>query len=90
MGEQLRVVAAAVKVHGLTFSMPPPARHHDVLGRMHDFGIPDGPSWITGQGFLLSNGRWANREDAWLVAVAAGQLTARARSGPDLFSEDVW
>lgn len=86
----LRVVAAAVQAHGLTFSLPPPARHHNVLRLMHDLGLPDGPSWITGQGFLLSDGRWASRRDAWLVAVATGQLLDRAGRGPDLFSEDVW
>jgi hypothetical protein len=84
------VVAAAVQAHGMTFSLPRPARHHDVLHLMHSLGLPDGPSWVTGQGFLLSSGRWVNRRDAWLVAVAAGQLLERDRNGPELFSEDVW
>jgi hypothetical protein len=85
------VVAAAIQAFGLTFSLPPPARHHNVLHLMHKLEIPDRPIWIMSrQGFLLSNGSWVSRKDAWLVAVAAEQLLDRAGNGPELFSEDVW
>jgi hypothetical protein len=50
------------------------------------------------QGFLLSDGTFADRKRAMVVARAAGQLIPRAggyaegeiNNGTELFSEDVW
>lgn len=86
----LKVAAAAIKVGDLVFSLPRPARHHNILRHMHEIGVKGGPSWIAGQGFLLSDGRWVSREEAFEVAKGAGQLNDRVSFRPKLFSEDVW
>jgi len=68
-------------------SAPPPARHHNLFAIM-----PDGP-YPTGDesGFLLSDGMFATREYAAVIAIAAGQVQASAMTVPGkLFSEDLW
>lgn len=73
---------------GLVHSMPPPARHHDVVHRLHELGHKQ----VQGdeQGFLLSDGRFCRRKPAKRIARDAGQLLARACNLDDLYSEDVW
>lgn len=86
--EGLRVVAAAVKHRGEVHSLPPPARHHDVLRMMHESGIQqDGTSE---QGFLLSNGRFCRRRPACVIAERAGQIIEKTHPKDVLFSEDLW
>jgi hypothetical protein len=41
------------------------------------------------QGFVLSDGSFADRQRAAAVAIEAGQIQA-LRWPPDLYSEDVW
>ncbi len=84
-----RVVAAAIRSEatGEVFSLPPPARHHSVIALMADrFDQRDE------QGFLLSDGRFARRKAAYVVAVYAGQLVDGDGTAPQhgLFSEDLW
>lgn len=87
-GTALRVVSAACRSADLVFSMPQPARHADILLRIGNVS-PDN------QGFLLSNGKFANRRRAYQIAKAAGQITKRLEGpkyyqGDELFSEDMW
>ena len=43
------------------------------------------------QGFVTSDGRFVDREEAWRIAVDAGQVTEVAQtSRRELFSEDLW
>lgn len=84
-----RVVAAAIRSEatGEVFSLPPPARHHNVIALMGDrFRQHDE------QGFLLDDGRFARRKAARVVAIYAGQLADGAGVAPQhgLFSEDLW
>jgi hypothetical protein len=87
---ELRVVAAAIIGYdGNAYSLPPPARHHTVIAHMHyELGHPRPISGV--QGFMLSDGRFARRESARIVAERAKQLLARASKGDELYSEDVW
>jgi len=94
--EDLRVVAVAIQLYGIVHMLPPPFRHYHVMQYMtqiyRDTRI-DGE-----QGFLLSDGRFARRAPAMLVARAAGQLIPRTdgyakgeiSSRRELYSEDVW
>lgn len=86
-----RIVAAAIRTHGITCSMPAPARHHHVIHAMYYAGWGDESRSEHEQGFLDSAGVFLTREEAYVVAEAAGQIIAR---GPHrvgmLFSEDVW
>lgn len=69
---------------------PAPARHHHILRQLHRLneGRLD-----KGQGFVTDTGRYVDREEAWQIAKAAGQLNDRAPTdgrGGTLYSEDVW
>lgn len=87
---ELRVVAAAIIGYdGKPYSLPPPARHHDCIAYMHfELGHPRPISGV--QGFMLSDGRFARRKAARIVAKRANQLLERASKGDTLYSEDVW
>lgn len=88
---RLRVVAVALRLPSwLVVSMPPPARHHMIVHALRAHGVaPEGE-----QGFLLSDGTFADRHHAADVARAAGQLLERAPTAggwhAGLFSEDCW
>ncbi|TAL43350.1 MAG: hypothetical protein EPN91_06590 [Salinibacterium sp.] len=85
----LRVAAAAIRdIDGEVFTVPPPGRHHDVIRMMFEKGR-ECPS-LDCQGFVLSDGRFASRKAAKVVAEASGQLLPRASRLRELFSEDVW
>lgn len=90
----LRVVAAAhlysLPVHEdpravpVVVSAPPPARHHNLFALA--WPMPPDES-----GFLLSDGTFATRERAAVVAIETGQTTPEAMTVPGkLFSEDLW
>jgi hypothetical protein len=84
----LRVIAAAILGRdGVVHFISPPGRHHDV---MQVLGLPQARA--DEQGFLLSDGRYARRDEAMRVARAAGQLLngGAADGVTDLYSEDLW
>jgi hypothetical protein len=91
----LRVVAAAIFIqgndqrHDLILSMPPPARHHNIMYAAANLGV-DLTFVEESQGFLLSDGTFARRKPALEVARAAGQLLRETGPHIGLFSEDVW
>jgi len=84
----LTVNCAAIRDHdGIIFSIDRPARHHDVIHKMVKMGRPKP---ITGdQGFILSDGRFVEREEAAQIALAAGQCQTLT-APPRLYSEDLW
>lgn len=87
----LRVVAVACRAGELVLTLPAPARHHNVLRLMTELELF--PASPKDQGFLLSDGSYADRRRALKVATAAGQVFPRKPgqyNGPELFSEDVW
>ncbi len=85
----LSVVSAAVSKDGTVYTLPRPARHHDVIRHMHEQGVSRGHS---DQGFVLNDGRFVMRKPALRVAEEAGQILegAKLRRVHGLFSEDVW
>jgi acetyl/propionyl-CoA carboxylase alpha subunit len=83
----VKIAAAAIKVGDMTVSLPPPARHHDVLRALREAGVDaDHPDQ---QGFLTSEGKFASRFQARAIAKKAGQIL-KSTSLPDLYSEDLW
>lgn len=95
------IVAAALRVGHLVCSMPPPARHHDVIHQMSGSGICDEDMEHAIQGFLTDGGEFLGRRDALSHARECGQGTPRRDAlmkarpntyydGPELFSEDMW
>lgn len=86
-----RITAAAIRFHGTVVSLPPPARHHHCIRAAVHVGYDD---WRPGheQGFITSDGRFVDREEALRIATAAGQIIDDDSTRPHigLFSEDVW
>lgn len=88
-----RIIAAAVEVEGITFSLPKPARHAQVLHSMDAAGFSEEMIAMACQGFLTSEGRFVNRVLARQIAYRAGQEQLRPekeRHQRDLYSEDLW
>lgn len=86
---QERIVAAAVRFEGQTFSMLPPARHGEVLRLMWTIF---GDEYIgkEEQGFVTSRHRFVDRDTGKNIARSAGQLLPTASPHAHLFSEDLW
>lgn len=84
-----RIVAAAVQYEGVTFSLPRPARHAQVLHSL-DGHLPQDAIAACCQGFLTSDGRFVNRVQARHIAHLAGQNPKTTGNSRDLFSEDLW
>lgn len=84
-----RIVAAAVHAYGATWSLPRPARHHNVLWAIDKAGLSAIEPGPEAQGFLTSEGRFVGRREAAGIAIAAGQIIT-TKWPPDLYSEDLW
>ena len=86
-------VAAAVKTDdGVIHFMPAPHRHHHTVHALNAVNKPeDSPIILASgnQGFVMSDGTFATREDAGRAAVRAGLIKA-LRWPPKLYSEDLW
>jgi hypothetical protein len=83
------VEKAAIKMEdGKVYSVPRPGRHHDCIKLIASLGykIPI----IGEQGFVLSDGTFADRIYARKVADEANQGIARDMHLDELFSEDLW
>lgn len=87
-----KIVGVAMLLRdGEVLKKPKPNRHHNIFRdyfEEHGTG-PFGPT----QGFITNRGRFVDREEAWKIAEAAGQLIERAPTdgrGGTLYSEDVW
>lgn len=87
-----RIVAAALRSPDglLTFSMDRPNRHHNVIRELSALlgATITFDAWE--QGFLTSEGRFARRKPALLIARSAGQLIRKTQPEDRLFSEDLW
>jgi hypothetical protein len=84
----LSVVSAAIRFGDLIVSLPAPARHHNILHAM----IALGSDFIVrpeDQGFMLSDGTFAERKYAAWIARNAGQIVD-PNWPPYLHSEDLW
>lgn len=86
-----RIIAAALRTAEELFALSPPARHHDLLQALLRQGADRQMVAEAEQGFLTSAGRFVDRQTAWHLAEAAGQIRARldGLSGM-LFTENLW
>lgn len=82
------IVAAAIRDHdGTVYTLPPPNRHHNIIGMMAQKGIK---TPITGdQGFVNENGVFYNRIQAAAEALRRKQIE-KLQWPPNLYSEDLW
>lgn len=80
------IVEAAIKQDGKVWTLPPPARHHDLIKLI----IEETGEMVTGeQGFVDDHGNFLNQVQAGQEAIGSGQLEKLPRP-PRLFSEDLW
>lgn len=90
MDESLRIVRAAIRIdYGAVFSLPIPARHHDLIRKLREEGY-EGPVHGDRQGFLLSDGSFVMRKTAGSLAARNGQLRNGKQISGVFTSEDVW
>ena len=85
---QRRIVCAAMRNHHGTIICSP--RHFDKTAVGH---IPaDGVEWYgAGQGFVDQQGIFLTREEAWPIALAAGQIIRRVGGDEGrLYSENLY
>ena len=89
-----KILAAAIrnKETGVVWSLPTPARHHDLIAICTDW--QRGSQSLFEQGFITNDYRYVDRSEAKKIAKKAGQIIARTPGfiydGEWLFSEDVW
>lgn len=85
----VKIIASAVKYDDLIFVLPKPARHYQIIHKMHSLGLPNESKRC--QGFILDNGIFVNRKEAMIIAIQNGQVDEnRTITKEDLFSEDLW
>lgn len=96
MNVERKAIAAAVRTaDGVIHFLPAPNRHHHTVHALHRMTVRDelSPAAVVvakgEQGFLMSDGTFANRIDAGKCAVSSGQIK-KLTHPPELYSEDLW
>lgn len=88
-----RIETAAIRVDGVVWTLPRPARHHVLIaawGWAH-YGAKPGRIDQHDQGFVTSKGRFVDRKEGAAIAVAAKQILPRWENPPtNLTSEHLW
>ncbi len=70
------------------WTLPPPARHHDIIAAMVEAGHSKP---IKGeQGFMTSEGEFVRRKAACRIARKTNQILKKSGPEDTLFSEDLW
>lgn len=86
-----RIAAAAIwPIGGEPTSLPPPARHHDVIRSLARRGFGPAAVGPSRQGFVTDAGRYVDRIEGRRIAEVAGQLLRANLPGDRLYSEDLW
>lgn len=88
---------AAILREGEIWTLPRPARHHNILWAMYDVDNGKSPAERPAiipargeQGFITETGQFLNRAEAYRIAVRAGQFIHKPSAPPNLYSEDLW
>ena len=83
------ITHVAIIYQGVTYSLPKPYRHHDVI---RDIVVrTGGPVGLNQQGFLTDKGLFLDRRKALVHAYVFRQVTDPAKiRGGQLYSEDLW
>lgn len=90
------ITHVAIRFRGTTYSLPKPARHHDVIRMIVDAtGVERVDALGEDQGFLDELGFYLTRRDAFLYASDFLQLINQERPSSatnlgELYSEDLW
>lgn len=79
------VVAAAIRCGKIVVMVERPGRHGNCINWLNALKMP-----YMDQGFVTSQGRFVDREEAGKIVEAIGQGTTRENCNGYLFSEDMW
>lgn len=83
----MKITHVAIILDGITYSLPPPNRHHHVIRMIRDSGVK---KQVRGtQGFLTEDGAFIERKPAAKLALKTGQIS-ELDVPPNLYSEDLW
>lgn len=83
-----RIVAAAINCGLFIGMLPPPGRHPDIALSLESEGVVGAYSYE--KGFIDSDGYYLTREQAYPVALAAGQIVSKDPTEMELYTEDLW
>ncbi len=85
------IIAAAIRYKGLVYSLPSPARHHDVIHFIaQTIGKGVRLTCAEDQGFITSGSHeYVDRIEGAKIALESGQLE-KLNHPPRLYSEDLW
>lgn len=93
------ITQAAIQLEGVIWTLPRPARHHNVLWAIYDVRscqTPDNRPLIIPargiQGFITEHHEFLDRKQAARHARNHGQIGDKKKTDPQdqLFSEDLW
>lgn len=84
------IKAAAIRHKNVVFFLLPPARHADIFQL-----LPKGELALGEQGFIIEDGTFVNRTEAYKIAFEANQILPTDRPGHTptpgtLYTEDLW
>lgn len=83
------IIAAAIRLRGSIFTLPQPARHHDIMIDMVlKRDVTDTAN--AEHGFLDNTGHFHCRASAAKVAIAAGQIKKGLTIPLRLYTDDLW
>lgn len=87
-----KITHVAIRFQGVTYSLPAPNRHHDVIRHIVETtGVSHVDSHGDDQGFLDEGGRYLRRTQALHSAQLNNQLKSGIKIRMNmLFSEDIW
>jgi len=77
------IIAAAILLDGVVYSLSKPARHSDIIkfiGRKVAYET---------QGFLTTENKFVDRIEGAKIAIESGQIS-KLKWPPNLYSEDLW
>lgn len=90
LADKGHITAAAILYKDTVYSLPRPARHHDII-RLILETTKESSIEENEQGFLDDQGQFLRRAPALVIAERAGQLLEeRPIWGTNLYSENLW
>jgi hypothetical protein len=84
------ITEAAVIYECVTYSLPPPNRHHNLIHMLYEKMGKRMMIVCDSQGFMTSEGRYVGRKEALVIAKKANQLLPRHQHETELFSESIF
>lgn len=92
----MKITKVALKYGEKIYSLPPPARHHNLMKEAKNYGWTREEVLAADQGFMYVNNEtdpeiWCDRGLAFTIVAKNGQIVNILNSPPGiLFSEHLW